>query len=232
MFHLRRFRWKRRRAALALLPAAAMMVTMGFAGAATGTGPASALGGPETDEAAGGGPARVEFDVKRHVIVGNSVLIRGRVIPADSRPVLIKVGGRKVRTVRSTEDGGFEARWHASRAGVFEAKAIVAAKELARTASSDGTRVNVYRPAGATYYGPGLYGNSTACGKTLTPSTLGVANRTLPCGARVTLRHRGRTVTVPVIDRGPFSGSSEYDLTAATKARLGFGSTGTVLTTR
>jgi rare lipoprotein A (peptidoglycan hydrolase) len=39
-------------------------------------------------------------------------------------------------------------------------------------------------------------------------------------------------VTVPVIDRGPFSGSREYDLTAATKAKLGFGSTGNVLTTR
>lgn len=92
--------------------------------------------------------------------------------------------------------------------------------------------MNVYRPADASYYGPGLYGNGTACGKTLTPSTVGVANRTLPCGARVTLRYHGRTVTVPVIDRGPFSGNREYDLTAATKAKLGFGSTGTVLTTR
>ena len=222
MLHLRRFRWKRRRAALALL-AAAMMITVG---------PARSLGGLGTDAAANGGSARVEFDVKRHVMVGESVVIHGRVIPADSRPVLIKVDGRKVKTVRSAEDGGFEVRWRASHSGVFEAKAIVGGDEAARTARSGGTRVNVYRPAGATYYGPGLYGNSTACGKTLTPSTLGVANRTLPCGARVTLRHRGRTVTVPVIDRGPFSGSGEYDLTAATKAKLGFGSTGTVLTTR
>jgi rare lipoprotein A len=92
--------------------------------------------------------------------------------------------------------------------------------------------VNVYRPVAASYYGPGLYGNGTACGRTLTPSAVGVAHRTLPCGTRVTLRYRGRTVTVPVIDRGPFSGSREYDLTAATKAKLGFGSTGNVLTTR
>lgn len=231
MFCLRRFRWKRRRAALALL-AAAMMVTMGLAGVATGTGPAPALGEPGTDAAASGGPASVKFGVRRHVMVGNSVLIHGRVNPADSRLVLIKVGGRKVKTVRSQEDGSFGVRWHASHTGVFEAKVIAGGNEAARTARSRGTRVNVYRPAGASYYGPGLYGNSTACGKTLTPSTLGVANRTLPCGTRVTLRYHGRTVTVPVIDRGPFSGSREYDLTAATKARLGFGSAGTVMTTR
>jgi rare lipoprotein A len=228
VFHLRRFRWKRRRAALALLPAAAMMVTMGLAGAAIGTGPAAA----GTDAAASGGPATVKFGVRRHVMVGDSVVIRGRVDPAESRLVLIKVGGEKVKTVRSQDDGSFTVRWRASHTGVFEAKAVTGGNAVARTARSRGTRVNVYRPAAASYYGPGLYGNGTACGKTLTPSTVGVAHRTLPCGARVTLRYHGRTVTVPVIDRGPFAGNREYDLTAATKAKLGFGSTGTVLTTR
>ncbi len=232
MFHLRRFRWKRRRAALALLPAAAMMVTMVLAGAATGTGPATALGGRGTDVVASGGPVTVKFGVRRHVVVGNSVVIHGRVSPADSRPVVVKVDGKKVKTVRSEDDGSFTVSWRASHAGVFEAKAIAGGSAVARTARSRATRVNVYRPAAASYYGPGLYGNGTACGKTLTPSTVGVAHRTLPCGAQVTLRYRGRTVTVPVIDRGPFSGSFEYDLTAATKAKLGFGSTGTVLTTR
>jgi rare lipoprotein A (peptidoglycan hydrolase) len=93
-------------------------------------------------------------------------------------------------------------------------------------------QINAFRPAAASYYGPGLYGGGLACGGTLTPSKLGVANKTLPCGAQVTLRYHGHTVTVPVIDRGPFSGNREYDLTAATKAKLGFPSTGTVLTTR
>jgi rare lipoprotein A (peptidoglycan hydrolase) len=37
---------------------------------------------------------------------------------------------------------------------------------------------------------------------------------------------------VPVVDRGPFVGAREYDLTAATKARLRFGGTGTVLATK
>jgi rare lipoprotein A (peptidoglycan hydrolase) len=48
----------------------------------------------------------------------------------------------------------------------------------------------------------------------------------------VTLRYGSHQVTVPVIDRGPYSGNREYDLTQATKERLGFGSTGTVLTNR
>jgi rare lipoprotein A len=39
-------------------------------------------------------------------------------------------------------------------------------------------------------------------------------------------------VRVPVVDRGPYVAGREFDLTAATKQKLGFGSTGTVLTTR
>ena len=62
--------------------------------------------------------------------------------------------------------------------------------------------------------------------------TLGVAHRTLPCGTKVTLRHGSKTVTVPVIDRGPYSGNRVYDLTEATKNKLGFGSTGIVLATK
>ena len=57
-------------------------------------------------------------------------------------------------------------------------------------------------------------------------------SKTLPCGSKVTLRYHGKTLTVPVIDRGPYAGNREYDLTSATKAKLGFPSTGTVLTTR
>jgi len=44
----------------------------------------------------------------------------------------------------------------------------------------------------------------------------------------VRLRYHGRSITAPVIDRGPYVGGRVYDLTAATKNRLRFGSTGTV----
>jgi rare lipoprotein A (peptidoglycan hydrolase) len=93
-------------------------------------------------------------------------------------------------------------------------------------------RLNVYRYAQASWYGPGLYGNRTGCGGTLAAGRLGVAHKTLPCGTMVTFKHRGRRVRVPVIDRGPYVGGREYDLTEATAQRLRFRGHGPILTTR
>ena len=65
------------------------------------------------------------------------------------------------------------------------------------------------------WYGPGMYGQRTACGVTLSTTVLGVASRTLPCGTRVTFRNpaNGRTVTVRVIDRGPYVSGRTWDMT-------------------
>jgi rare lipoprotein A len=93
-------------------------------------------------------------------------------------------------------------------------------------------RLNVYRHANASWYGPGLYGNHLACGGRLGYGTLGVANKSLPCGTKLTLRHDGRTVRVPVVDRGPYVAGREFDLTAATARRLHFHGHGAILTTR
>jgi rare lipoprotein A (RlpA)-like double-psi beta-barrel protein len=73
----------------------------------------------------------------------------------------------------------------------------------------------------ASWYGPGFYGNRTACGMTYTPEILGVAHRTLPCGTLVTLSYGSRTVTVPVIDRGPYVAGRTLDLSNATRLALG-----------
>jgi rare lipoprotein A (peptidoglycan hydrolase) len=93
-------------------------------------------------------------------------------------------------------------------------------------------RLNVYREALASWYGPGFYGRRTGCGGTLGYNQLGVAHKTLSCGTKVTLRHNGRRVRVPVIDRGPYAGAREYDLTAATARKLHFHGHGGILTTR
>jgi len=90
-------------------------------------------------------------------------------------------------------------------------------------------RLNVYRLAEASWYGGG---GGLACGGELTSSTMGVANKTLPCGTLVTLRYGDRTVQVRVIDRGPYVAGREFDLTEATKQALGFGDTGEVWSTR
>ncbi len=80
---------------------------------------------------------------------------------------------------------------------------------------------NAFGPVAASYYGPGLYGRRTACGEVLTTDLVGVAHRSLPCGTRVTLTHGETTLTVPVVDRGPFVFSREFDLTYAAKIGLG-----------
>lgn len=89
-------------------------------------------------------------------------------------------------------------------------------------------RLNVYRLAEASWYGGG---GSLACGGSLTSATMGVANKTLPCGTLVTLRYGDRTVRVPVVDRGPYVEGREFDLTEATKDALGFEGVGQVWST-
>jgi len=80
--------------------------------------------------------------------------------------------------------------------------------------------------AEASWYGPGLYGNSTACGQVLRPSTIGVANKTLPCGTKVTFAYHGHYVVARVIDRGPFVKGRAFDLTAGASEALGTQSAG------
>jgi rare lipoprotein A len=88
--------------------------------------------------------------------------------------------------------------------------------------------VSRMRQALASWYGPGLYGQRTACGQTLTTALKGVAHRSLPCGTTVTVRYRGRSTLAQVVDRGPFSGSREFDLTGATARAIGFSAVGRV----
>src|SRR3954447_18859555 len=73
----------------------------------------------------------------------------------------------------------------------------------------------------ATWFGPGFYGRQTACGQVLTPAVVGVAHRTLPCGTLVRVSYAGRSITIPVIDRGPYSHIASWDLTAGAARALG-----------
>src|SRR4029077_14458455 len=73
----------------------------------------------------------------------------------------------------------------------------------------------------ASWYGPGFYGNRTACGQVYTPEIIGVAHRALRCGTMLVLEYRGRTLTVPVIDRGPYIAGRTLDLSNATRLAMG-----------
>ena len=85
--------------------------------------------------------------------------------------------------------------------------------------SSTGT-YTVYKKA--TWYGPGLWGNDTACGMVLQPTVIGTAHKGLPCGTQVTFTFKGRSVAATVIDRGPFRKGYAWDLTKKAAKRVGF----------
>jgi rare lipoprotein A (peptidoglycan hydrolase) len=82
--------------------------------------------------------------------------------------------------------------------------------------------------AGATWYGPGLYGRHTACGETLQPGTVGVAHRTLPCGTTIKFVYHGHSLVTHVIDRGPYTRGNAFDLTNGARRALGFEGVGQV----
>ncbi len=80
----------------------------------------------------------------------------------------------------------------------------------------------VHKVALATWFGPGFYGQTTACGQTLTPAVVGVANRTLPCGTLVKFSYRGHGIVAPVIDRGPYANNgAQWDLTSEAARKIG-----------
>jgi len=94
----------------------------------------------------------------------------------------------------------------------------------AAPASASGSVVTV------SWYGPGFYENRLPCWQWLAandlpiqllPDTWGVAHKSLPCGTMVTLAHGANTVTVPVVDRGPYVAGREFDLSPRVKAALG-----------
>jgi len=88
-------------------------------------------------------------------------------------------------------------------------------------AASQPAKPKVRPTALATWFGPGFYGKQTACGQTLLPTVVGVANRTLPCGTLIKVTYGSRTVTLPVLDRGPYGGiGAEWDLTAGAAEAL------------
>jgi len=168
------------------------------------------------------------------VVRGNGIKVRGKVRPGGRHRVKVVFRGADsglIRT-RTRANGSFAVRFKPSRTGSYSVRAYGVHNAHTRASASPARKLTAYRLAGASYYGPGLYGNGVACGGTLTPSTMGVANKTLPCGTRVKLRYHGRSVTVPVIDRGPYVPGRDYDLTEAVRARLGFPGVDTVLASR
>ena len=172
---------------------------------------------------------RLTFRIRKDdVMEGRRVRYAGRLYPvARERDVVIehRMSGRwRVIERAHVSDGTFSGAFRYWRDGRRRIRARFAG-DAGNIAAVSRDRFHVYSPDRATWYGPGFYGNRTACGQRLGYNTLGVAHRRLPCGTEVSLLYGGRTVTVKVIDRGPYS-HANWDLTSETAERLGFKSQG------
>jgi hypothetical protein len=180
--------------------------------------------------------ARVAVAKKRlDVRTGRRALVAGTVRPAGAGLVAalqIKRGHRWVTQDRDLTSASGRYFLRDRRRVPMSVPVRVRVRGNGTAATRRLGRLNVFRYALASWYGPGLYGGLLGCGGRLRYGRLGVAHKTLPCGTMVTLRHRGRHVRVPVIDRGPYVGAREYDLTEATARRLHFRGHGAILTTR
>lgn len=232
--------------AAASVPAVAVALTVSSAAAETeaparsAEAPAAATAPAATLRAAPTRKATSRLKVskaRRTVVLGNSALVKGRLEPNRAgRSVVLQIRkGSEWTTVardRTSRGGAFRLRYKPRRASSAIMRVAFGGDRSSRSSTRRIGRLNVYRRALASWYGPGLYGGHLACGGRLSQGTLGVAHKHLPCGTRVTLRYRGRSVRVPVVDRGPYVGAREFDLTSRTKQALGFAGTGTVLSTR
>jgi hypothetical protein len=190
----------------------------------------------------------VNVTARAATILGSVARFRGSARMRDARRRVVvqrfdEQAARWVAVARTVvdEDGTFVARWRTDRAGMIRLRALLRQRAARESRASGGTSagshaqiasaelgVTVYDSAFATWYGPGFFGNRTACGQTLTEDLQGVAHRTLPCGTQVSILYGGRTLVVPVVDRGPFAHGADWDLTQATARALGMEASDTI----
>jgi peptidoglycan lytic transglycosylase len=237
----------------ALLGACLVALCLPTLGAASsggqGFGPAPSGASPDSGAGSGGagGTAAQPGDVTvtssadgMTIATRASALLRNGLVVAGSLPsggagriVDIELLGAKTnwvwKTVAQSQVGGngtFSGTWQTNHIGRFAIRAVLDQGGAASASAGLPTvTVTVYRPSLATLYGPGFWGRRTACGTILRRQTVGVANRTLPCGTPVAIYYQGHTITVPVVDRGPYANGADWDLTIATGRALGMNTT-------
>jgi rare lipoprotein A len=167
----------------------------------------------------------------RNVLGSSPVAVNGRLLPGipGRRVVLEAQSGRAWHAVAhaQTHSGGrFALRFVPGGLGSQRLRVRFAGDAAsARTAAPSGL-LTVYQQSVASWYNDG---GGTACGF---HAGLGVANKTLPCGTKVTFMYGGRRVTATVDDRGPFVAGRTWDLNQTTAAALGFGGVATVWSSR
>jgi peptidoglycan lytic transglycosylase len=228
-------------AGLLALPALAAAGSGGASSGSGGAGPgASASTSPpvepgNTQVSAAGDGMTLQTNASAFVRSGVSLTgtapagNAGHAVEIDELPSTPGAAWAEVAVVQPQPNGSFAATFRTTRAGPVTIRAeLLGSQAPSVAAAPPSVAVTVYRRSIATFYGPGFWGDKTACGVTLRRRTLGVANRTLPCGTEVQVYYDGNVITVPVIDRGPYAHHANWDLTMATARALGMGGTGVV----
>ena len=73
----------------------------------------------------------------------------------------------------------------------------------------------------ASWYGPGFHGRKTASGERFNQNAMTAAHKTLKFGTLVRVTYKGRSVTVRINDRGPFTKGRTIDLSKAAARKIG-----------
>lgn len=208
---------------LAALIATTLVALAAACGSASG---ADATGVPATS--GGSGFVVQPVTAPKGAFAGKPTRLNGHLANATGTVSITAKRGKAdwlpIGTALADKDGDFNFKWTPPKAGRYSFRFALPGVNASAAEDSQGS-VSVYRRQKATWYGPGFYGSKTACGQTLTKRTLGTAHKTLPCGTRVEFFLRGKRITVPVIDRGPFANGATWDLTLTAMRRLGSSST-------
>src|SRR3954447_14458150 len=183
--------------------------------------PAPAAAPPPPFAISGGGTALLGAKVRFRGTVSRRLAHRS--IRVQFQDPVTQAWANLARTTVA-RDGTFIARWRARRTGQFHLRAVLRRSASVASVSPE-LPLTVLRGAVATWYGPGFFGNTTACGVELTPELVGIAHRTLPCGTNVLVHYGSRALVVLVVDRGPYGGQASWDLTQAAAQQLGLAQT-------
>ena len=216
------------------IPGLALAAGSGGAGTGgAGTGPGSGSGGRASPPVGiGNAPVTatsngITITTQESAFLRPGLSVTGAVPGSDAGDTVeidqLGSGSAWVPVATATAQGGgsFAATWRPSHAGQMTIRAVINGTQASSATAAPTLSVTVYRRSTATLYGPGFYGHRTACGQILRRRTIGVANRTLPCGTPVQIYYMGRVITAPVIDRGPYAHGANWDLTMATGRALG-----------
>lgn len=205
-----------------------------------GTGPVAHIDATSAVTTAGGAPepasasepvavtARFAIAQRRFSVLGSGgIRVAGALLPATAgRWVALQGhtarGWQTLTHGRTGRRGRFALRYRPTSATGQRLRVLFTGDgDNGRAVGPAGT-VTVFQPSVASWYDDA---GQTACGY---HAGLGVANRTLPCGTRVTFHYGGRTINAVVDDRGPYVGGRDWDLNQNTASALGFAGVGTV----